>query len=378
MTAEPDGPRFPDPARSRVVLIGTGEYERGLDALPGVRNNLTDLVAVLTNPETGVFAPEHTKVVDNPESGKGFMRRLERAADEAEDVLLVYYAGHGLLGGPDDALHLAVYSTEPDHPEYTAVPFAQVSRVIRNSPARTRILVLDCCFSGRAIGAMSGPQAAVRQVDVDGAYTLTATGANHLAKAPPGERNTAFTGALIALLTTGTHDSTPLTLGTLYRPLRAELARRGLPAPQCRQDNASAALALRRDPPPPEPEPEPEAEPEPEPLRMAQSEAGSDLGITVPARFAPMPVAPPRPRPHRSAGVWLRPLGLGTLAVMVILATAFLALFLIFDIVAMIADNPPGPLWPGVLICGMCFVLLGPCVVFLAEGTRRLLAAVRD
>jgi len=48
------------------------------------------------------------------------------------------------------------------------------------------------------------------QVGIEGTYTLTATAANAVALAPLGDRYTAFTGALLGLLTKGIPDGPEL------------------------------------------------------------------------------------------------------------------------------------------------------------------------
>src|SRR5438067_569987 len=103
----------PDPQRSKAVLIGTSDYDEtsGLDHLPGVHNNLVALEHALTNPSTGVFAPEHCTVDNNPDTSRSLISRLQRAANQALDVLLVYYAGHGILAGRDADLYLTVRET---------------------------------------------------------------------------------------------------------------------------------------------------------------------------------------------------------------------------------------------------------------------------
>ncbi|MBV9142705.1 MAG: hypothetical protein JO115_17635 [Pseudonocardiales bacterium] len=55
-------PRFPDPARSRAVLIGASHYPAaGPDLLdiPAVGANLTALRQALTSPDTGVLRPRN-------------------------------------------------------------------------------------------------------------------------------------------------------------------------------------------------------------------------------------------------------------------------------------------------------------------------------
>jgi len=236
---------FPDPVRSRAILIGVSDYEHSdnLSNLPAIRNNLVALEKSLTDSMTGVFSREHCTVADSPDSPRTFMQRLARAAGEAEDTLLVYYAGHGVLGWNGD-LHLTVRESDDRQIAGTAVPFEWVRSAIKESPALIRIIVLDCCFSGRAIGAMSSDSAALEQVDVEGTTILTSTTATQISHSIPGEEYTAFTGELIKIL--GSDRANSLSLSEVYRPLTAAMASRGLPRPKIVIGDTAGQLALRR------------------------------------------------------------------------------------------------------------------------------------
>lgn len=239
---------YPDRARSRVLLIGTSRYERPdqLSDLPAVRNNLFDLTEALTGLPTSTFDRKYCSIVDNPDSPKTMMRHLLRNSKEADHVLLVYFAGHGILGWGGQ-LHLSVYETDTDQIAGTAVPFEWVRQAMEESPALIRILILDCCFSGRAIGAMSSDSAALEQIAVSGTYIITSTTATRVSRSVPGERHTAFTHELINLLQYGASTlEDPLTVSELYRPLTVSLARRGLPTPKCSMSDVSGELILRR------------------------------------------------------------------------------------------------------------------------------------
>ena len=108
-------PRFPDPARSRAVLIGASRFTAAgpdLPDIPAVEANLTALRQVLTNPDTGVLRPELCRVLVDPTSTHEVGTAISEAAATTTDLLLVYYAGHGLV---DDCgqLHLALAHTHP-------------------------------------------------------------------------------------------------------------------------------------------------------------------------------------------------------------------------------------------------------------------------
>jgi uncharacterized caspase-like protein len=53
-------------------------------------------------------------VVADPKDEVAVGAALTRAVREAEDLLLVYYAGHGLLDD-DGLLHFALADTDPEH-----------------------------------------------------------------------------------------------------------------------------------------------------------------------------------------------------------------------------------------------------------------------
>lgn len=242
---------LPNPALSRAVLIGTSDFERvdRLPSLPAVDNNLIDLRRALTDPICGILTRRNCPFVDSPDSPASFLEQLRRAANQAEDLLLVYYAGHGLRHPTKDLLYLAVRQTNPDLLSSSAVCFDDVRETIEDSPARTRLLILDCCYSGVAIGAMSDGAVSPRDIEVSGTSVITSSPRNEISFSPPEDQHTAFTGELISLLTNGSHlVDEPLTVRVLYACLRAALANRQLPLPQMNSRNTSGDLLLRRAP----------------------------------------------------------------------------------------------------------------------------------
>ncbi|MER6334721.1 caspase family protein [Streptomyces sp. NPDC001034] len=295
--------RLPDPDRSRAILIGTGTHAggSGLPSLPAIGANLADLRQVLTDPATGSLPVEHCITAADPATAGEVGTLLARAAAEATDLLFVYYGGHGLV---DDRgrLHLALPRTDAADIRWTALPFETLREELLDSPAAIRVLVLDCCFSGRAIEAMtSGHSTVAGQIDVAGTYTLASTSANAVAYAPEGATHTAFTGALLKAL----RGPVALSLDDLFDEVRRDLAVRDMPRPQRRVVNNAGNLVLVRPPDPTAPRPAPAGDPPPT--------AWTDPGASAP----PLPLwhqsgvpASPRPRRpkvklHIPAGAWL-------------------------------------------------------------------------
>lgn len=244
--------RLPDGPRSRVVLVGTSRYDDDrLPDLPAVQQNIEDLAAVLTSAAgAGIPARNCESLIDVGDPGM-IWPVLQDAADHAADLLLVYYAGHGVLD-PRGRLYLSLPGTARNSYRWTALDINHIRELMAESGADNRVLILDCCFSGRAYEAMADadPAAlATGQVAISGTYTLTSTSANTPAHAPVGERYTAFTGALLELLDNGVPDGPPLlTLDDIYRDLNRTLRARGAPAPERKGTNNAGDLALLRNP----------------------------------------------------------------------------------------------------------------------------------
>lgn len=239
--------RLPDPVRSRAVLIGTSTYrDPDFAALPGVENNLTDLRTVLTEPWGTGLHPEHCVVSLNPPAQGDVGEQIVRAAQEAEDVLLVYYAGHGeMTWDQPNELCLTMRDTKSTSLRTSALRCADLRQYIRKSGASTRVLILDCCFGGTTLSdTMSGSNTVLSEVNVAGAYVLAATYGRALA--PKKQRNTLFTGELLRVLTEGiaAEQGMLLSLDALFREITANMHRQGLPEPCSNHSDTAASLAL--------------------------------------------------------------------------------------------------------------------------------------
>ncbi|MEV0633111.1 caspase family protein [Nonomuraea wenchangensis] len=238
--------RVPDPALSRVVLIGTAHYDF-LPALASVEDNLLSLADVLTAEEVWGLPADHVTIVADPVTSADMLDPVVRAADEATDTMVFYYAGHGLTEPRRGELHLALVGSDSQRP-YTAVSYAHVRDALLGSRAARRIVVLDCCHSGRALGTMADPvTAAIDEAGAEGTYVLAATAENQKALAPVGEPHTAFTAELLSIFQNGIQGHGPLLdLDTIYNHVRAAMRDKGRPLPQKRDRNTAGQLTLVR------------------------------------------------------------------------------------------------------------------------------------
>ncbi|WP_434098417.1 caspase, EACC1-associated type [Streptomyces mirabilis] len=237
-----------NPARSRALLIGAHSFtDPDLEPLPAVARNLDRLAELLRDPSVWGLAADHLSVLAEPDRDQA-LGEAGRLADEAEDTLLVYYAGHGFVHDLSNELYLALPRTDPRR-LYTALRYQDIRELLLGPQVRARrkVVILDCCWSGLALhGAMSATGLGGLS-DIGGTFVLTATSETRTALAPPGETYTAFTGELIGALEDGVPQAPPLlTMTTLYHHLHDALVSKGRPTPQQRNGNTAGAIALAR------------------------------------------------------------------------------------------------------------------------------------
>ncbi|MFE3195909.1 caspase family protein, partial [Nocardia sp. NPDC059240] len=224
---------------SRAILIGTSRYDHSLDPIPAIAANITDLAEILSG-RGGAFTGTQCVTVTDPTRPSDVGDAVGLAAREATEVLLVYYAGHGLLDRKG-RLHLAVTGSDPNRIRWTTVPFETLREEILESPARVRVLILDCCFAGRAFEAMTDlPGLVGGQTELRGTYTIASSSANEPSFAPLGERNTAFTGAMLAAAA----EAPDGTLDELYEETERRLHRGGHSRPQRRRIDIAGEVRL--------------------------------------------------------------------------------------------------------------------------------------
>lgn len=239
---------LPDPARSRAVLIGAGRFnDPDLPDLPAVHNNLDGLAACFRDPTMWGLPADHCTVVADPYLPGDLIDPVHAAAEACDDTLLVYYAGHGLIDHDTNELLLAVVGSVPGR-SYKAARYEYLRRDVNYARARRRVVILDCCYSGKAVGGMADPTTVVAdEASAEGIYLLASAPPNKQSLSPPGELYTAFTGALLTLFNTGLADAGPeLRLDIIYRHVLHTLRGRSRPEPQRRAGNTAGDLALIR------------------------------------------------------------------------------------------------------------------------------------
>ncbi|MEV4314162.1 caspase family protein [Actinocrispum sp. NPDC049592] len=197
----------------RALVTGTATYtDPSAPPLPAVQACVNDVADVL----------DGVPVLD-PQRPEDVLRPLEAMASSRLDVLLFYYAGHGMLGTNDSlCLGLPGSVDHKDQARRTSLPVDAVFEVLDRARAKTVVAVLDCCHAARALQAPRTHRT----------HVLMATDAITKAMSPVGDRYTAFTAALLELCRDGVPDGPEnLSLDLTFRHLDVALRAAGHPAP---------------------------------------------------------------------------------------------------------------------------------------------------
>lgn len=146
-------------------------------------------------------------------------------------MLLFYYVGHGWK--VEEELYLASTTSTPQSIETTGIRYQTVRRIMRESPAAVRIVILDCCFSGIAttglLGADSGIRLTEQEVtiplpgDAEGVCVISSSGPEEPSRDSDDSGYTAFTGHFLNSLEAG-RSSGARELGAVFRATKARMA----------------------------------------------------------------------------------------------------------------------------------------------------------
>ncbi|MEU6268407.1 caspase, EACC1-associated type [Saccharopolyspora shandongensis] len=163
--------------RRTALLIATSIYgDPGLRGLRAPAGEAEELQQVLLS--QGGF--DQVEVLRN-ESKRQIERGIEEAFQEAgpDDLVLLYLSCHGIKNDHGQLL-FAACNTELDRIESSAVGSVFVQHQLSASQAGTKVVLLDCCYSGafsHGLVPKSAEGIDLRQLVGRGTYIMTATSA---------------------------------------------------------------------------------------------------------------------------------------------------------------------------------------------------------
>ena len=191
--------------QGRLLLLAVGvgqhkydEYDLIFPAkdVEAIKNALEEQVGVTFAEVVPYVYTDGKATLKNVKAGLEWLTR----ASTAEDLVIVYFAGHGVRGRR--GLYYVPHGGDGQGIQYTCLNWEEVADAISKVKARQVIFLSDVCHAGgfaQSDLAMQGKMVK-RIAEVDGVLVFAASGANELAYEHPKWQHGAFTSALLSSL----------------------------------------------------------------------------------------------------------------------------------------------------------------------------------
>src|SRR5438034_7564371 len=218
-----------------ALLIGVSEFaDNRLARLNAPTNDVLALRGILQDSARGNFDSVELSLNEDFLAVRDHLSRFFHNRDP-DDLLLLYYSGHGILGR-GNRLFLASTGSALDTPRDRSISAQEIRDFIDESRAERKIVVLDCCHSGafvEGVKAAAPPPAVTPETFSEGdagLYVLTAAnalqfawdGADLRTGDPASNGLSRFTSWVIEALETGdaAPDDEQITMDALHRYLQ--------------------------------------------------------------------------------------------------------------------------------------------------------------
>lgn len=210
--------------RKRALLIAVYEFEdKDISPLFAPKEDAEALKSVLEDPAIGGFEVRLLPFDADLDQVRKCIQ--EFFVDSGpDDLLLLYYSGHGIKR--DNSLYLAIKDTQLKTLKYSAVSFEHdIKDIMDDCPRPQKVLILDCCYSGKAITSKSDEISNICRQLVDQKNVML-TSSNEIQSSFESKEKgscSLFTRKLVAGLKTGGADldrDGKISIWELYRFIR--------------------------------------------------------------------------------------------------------------------------------------------------------------
>jgi len=249
--------------RRFALLIANDEYDDlRLSRLKAPPHDAADLERVLKDPAIGGFAGVKTLINQQAQTIRDEIARFF-TGKERDDLLVVYFSGHGVLDKDDRSLYLAVKDTQVDLPSGRGIEAHFITRQMDRSQVRRIVLIFDCCYSGAFERGTKGLPVGTtldigQNFEGSGFGRVVLTASNAVQVAFDGDQVTGdfqqslFTYYLVEGLETGAAGGTSewITVDALYAYVHRQVTRTGRQTPQKWTYKQEGEIIIARNPHP--------------------------------------------------------------------------------------------------------------------------------
>jgi hypothetical protein len=135
------------PAQLRAMLVGIANYQR-YPMLPSADTDVRSVEQLLRSAGEGKWEILPFKK-DTRDALASAAKMFFGTGAGADDTLLFYFSGHGAIEDGNE-LYLVLKATDPEDILETAFRIEALAKYVKNSSARRKLVILDCCFSAEA------------------------------------------------------------------------------------------------------------------------------------------------------------------------------------------------------------------------------------
>lgn len=197
----------------RAILIASSDFapDSGLENLKFPPNDVKAMEVALSAED---FDFEVSTLIN--EDSSTVIQRLHDWVAQAhyDDLALIYFSGHGKLNRAGD-LFLSCQNTTESRLLVTSLKYKDLMELIAERSLQKVVVLLDCCYAGRAVlgvkgatrGAVEGQVRAALSQDGHGHFFLGASGANQTAEERESDGHGRFTKQVIEGLMSGAADA---------------------------------------------------------------------------------------------------------------------------------------------------------------------------
>ncbi|MBM3463264.1 MAG: hypothetical protein FJX76_14270 [Armatimonadetes bacterium] len=139
-----------------ALLVGISKYQhRDITQLRMTLNDITAIQKALADPKVGGYKAENIRVLrddagpdaqPNKVNIEKAMNWLTAMASTPEDTVFIYFSGHGT--NDQRGSYLLTVESDPDALLSTAMNVTTFNQLVKDIPARRKVIVLDACHSG--------------------------------------------------------------------------------------------------------------------------------------------------------------------------------------------------------------------------------------
>ena len=284
----------PSAGRRLALVVATTEYDdTRLERLAAPLEDALRLARALDH-----FGDFEVDTLVNAEA-QTVQRRFERfckTGRNRQDTLFVYLTGHGVKDD-DGNLYFALRDTDRDLLRTTALSADLLGAILNESPARSQILMLDCCYSGAMARALR-PKG-TGDVDLLGAFgggrgRVVLAASSAIEQAWEGEQGSVYTHAVVDGITSGRADLNQdgrITAAELHGHVVDRLRVEGRQSPRKFEFDEAGELVVAR-------------------AGNLPSEAATRVGVPAPRAVVPAlspapPLSPERARVRNGMSAWI-------------------------------------------------------------------------